>query len=245
MASSDQIVRALLQAIESRDLRAISERLHPEASWQNVPHPASEGREAVLSLLAGILCWSDAVRWDITSCTSSGDTAWFERVDRFWIDGEEYAVPCNGVFSVDLDAGTVVSVRDYVDLGEWRQRIEPIYLRLAARTASEVVARHLIAVEGRDPVAMAADYALDATLERKDRQYRGWFAIADYFDTVPGRLSGRPLTFSPIEAINECEASVDWRIGSESEAVATGTDRYEVRDGRIVYQHTQIYGADF
>jgi len=49
--------------------------------------------------------------------------AWLERIDRFWVDGNEYAVRCNGVFEFDLETGTIISVRDYVDLNEWRGRL--------------------------------------------------------------------------------------------------------------------------
>ena len=55
---------------------------------------------------------------------SYGDNrAWLERVDRFTIDGTEYAVECNGVLEFDPDSGLIRELRDYVDLGEWRSRI--------------------------------------------------------------------------------------------------------------------------
>ncbi|MCH1611141.1 MAG: nuclear transport factor 2 family protein, partial [Luminiphilus sp.] len=96
-----QTIEQLLSAIESRDLRMVERCLHPDVVWQNVPHPPSLGRQAVTRLLADILCWSDKVRWDILSSAVSGETGWYERVDRFWLAGEEHAVHCNGVFEVD------------------------------------------------------------------------------------------------------------------------------------------------
>ena len=30
---------------------------------------------------------------------------------------------CNGVFDFDLETSSILSVRDYVDLGEWRSRL--------------------------------------------------------------------------------------------------------------------------
>ena len=71
-----QAIDRLLVAIESRDLRAVHAALHPNASWQNVPHPASEGRPAVMVLLASILCWSDQVRWDVISSSVDGEVGW-------------------------------------------------------------------------------------------------------------------------------------------------------------------------
>ena len=128
-----ETIEQLLSAIESRDLRAVERYLHPDVVWQNVPHPPALGRQAVTELLANVLCWSDQVRWDILSSAVIGETGWYERVDRFWIAGEEHAVHCNGVFEVDAGAQTVRSVRDYVDLGEWRFRIEPVMTQLASR----------------------------------------------------------------------------------------------------------------
>ena len=132
-----QAIDRLLVAIESRDLRAVHAALHPNASWQNVPHPASEGRPAVMVLLASILCWSDQVRWDVISSSVDGEVGWYERIDRFWLRGEEHAVRCNGVFKVDPDTDTVREVRDYVDLGEWRARVTPVLQSLATRSAEE------------------------------------------------------------------------------------------------------------
>ena len=53
----------------------------------------------------------------------TADRAWLERIDRFWIDGAEYAVRCNGVLEFDEESGLISELRDYVDLGEWRSRL--------------------------------------------------------------------------------------------------------------------------
>ena len=192
-------VLQLLAAIESRDLVAVADRLHPEARWANVPHPAAAGREAVIAMLAPILTWSDEVRWEVVQAAAADDVAIVERVDRFAIGGNEHAVACNGVFRIDPGSGTVVEVRDYVDLAPWRERIGPVQRALAERPAREVVERHLAAVARRDPVAMAADYALGAELIRGADRHQGWRAIAGYFASVPDRLAGRDLRFGPVE----------------------------------------------
>lgn len=247
--SGDRTRRAvehLLAAIESRDLRRIAASLHPDATWQNVPHPAAHGREAVVAMLAGIVCWSDAVRWDVVSATTAADVGWYERVDRFTIAGDEHAVRCNGVFTIDPRTGLVREVRDYVDLAEWRDRVAPVYEAMASRPTEAVVARHLAAVACREPVAMAADYALDATLERAGTRHVGWAAIADYFDDVPDRLGPNRLVFGDIVAVGEFGAVVSWEIaGDDDRVVASGHDRYETQDGRIIRQSVELDGADF
>lgn len=44
-------------------------------------------------------------------------------MDRFRIDGREYAIECNGVVEVDVDRELLTAFRDYVDLGVWRGRL--------------------------------------------------------------------------------------------------------------------------
>ena len=65
-------VDALLAAIESRDLRRIADQLTDDATWQNVPHPAAVGRDAVLALLGPILTRSDRVVWDVVTAATVG-----------------------------------------------------------------------------------------------------------------------------------------------------------------------------
>jgi len=231
-------IERLLAAIESRDLRAVEGALALDATWANIPSAPAVGRDAVLAMLAGIITWSDEVRWDIVSAAYDGDVGWLERVDRFVIDGQELAVRCNGVFEVG--DGRVASVRDYVDISEWRARITPILQALRERPPVDVVARHLAAVARGDVVAMAADYALDAELVRAGTASRGWRQIADYFDSVPGRLHGRPLELGTPEMVDG-EVIVRWSI----EGATSGSDRYVVTDGRIARQTVELDGGDF
>jgi limonene-1,2-epoxide hydrolase len=239
-------IDGLLTAIESRDLRRVAGMLTPDATWQNVPHPPTSGRDAVVGVLGAILCWSDDVRWDVVSAATRNGTVWCERVDRFWIDGDEQAVRCNGVFTVDPATGLVSSVRDYVDLGEWRDRLAPVLDAMARRAPAAVVARHLAAVERRDTVAMAADYALDARLDRGDLTHGGWMEIADYFDTVPARLEGRSLDVEGTETDRATgHVTVRWAVRGHDRTIATGVDRYEVVAGRIVHQVVSLDGTDF
>ena len=240
-----QAIDRLLVAIESRDLRAVHAALHPNAIWQNVPHPASEGRSAVMVLLANILCWSDQVRWDVISSSVDGEVGWYERIDRFWLRGEEHAVRCNGVFKVDPDTDTVREVRDYVDLGEWQDCVTPVWQKLAARSAEEVVLQHLSAVATRDPVAMTSDYALDAVLTRPDAQHTGWSEIANYFETVSTRLMDRELVISEVKATDHHRAEVAWEITGAEGRVTSGRDEFVVTEGRITQQRTSLESDDF
>jgi len=105
--------------------------------------------------------------------------------------------------------------------------------------------RHMGAVETQDAVAMCSDYALDAVLERPTATYRGWSAIADYFDTVPPRLGTQRVSFSPVESLDSDQARVRWHIDREGEPPVSGSDIFTVIGGRIVRQVTELEGADF
>jgi limonene-1,2-epoxide hydrolase len=235
------ITDRLLAALASRDLRLIEDALSPDCRWQNVPGPAAVGRDAVLGLLAPVITCSDRVQWDVISAAYNDTTAWLERADRFWIEGSEHTVLCNGVFEVDTVSGTVASVRDYVDLGEWRARLTPTLEAMARRPARQVVDRHLAAVQARDPVAMAADYAREATIERAGIRLCGYRAIADYFDTVPARLGPNRLIFD-----RRRHEQVAWTIlKPDGTEVARGRDRYVVAEGRIVEQYVALSTDDF
>ena len=226
-------IERLLEAIESRDLRRVRRALNPSARWQNVPHPAAEGRDAVMALLGGILCWSERVRWDVHHVSIEGTNGSVERLDRFWLQGEEYAVACHGVFSVDMATRTVISVRDYVDLGEWR---------MASRPAAAVVSAHLTAISTAASLAMASHYALDATIECPSGKITGWDAIADYCEALaagPGcQMIWGDVSLRGISSRGIQEVMVEWRLPAGEGTPQSGCDTYEVRDGRITKRVT-------
>jgi limonene-1,2-epoxide hydrolase len=128
MADVTAVVHSLLRAVADRDVDAVLTCFSPDATWQNVPHPPAEGHEEIGAMLRPILARSSAVRWDVVTEAYRDDRAWLERVDRFWVDGTEYAARCNGVVEFDTEAGVITEWRDYVDLGEWRGRIRTVDL---------------------------------------------------------------------------------------------------------------------
>ena len=125
---AERVWRRLLDLIEARDAAGAAGCFTGTGSWQNVPHPPAVGRSAIEGLLAPILRRSERVRWDVVTSAYTAHRGWLERVDRFWIDGVEYAVRCNGVFEVDAVTGLIAEWRDYVDLSEWRGRLGAAHL---------------------------------------------------------------------------------------------------------------------
>jgi limonene-1,2-epoxide hydrolase len=116
-------VGRFLAAVHARDPAAAGACFAPGARYANVPHPPVIGPDGVRGLLAPILALSSRVEWELVSASYQADRAWLERVDRFWIDGREYAIECNAVVEVDPRSGLIEEFRDYVDLGLWRERL--------------------------------------------------------------------------------------------------------------------------
>ena len=123
MTRSETIWRRLLARIEARDAAGAAACFAEGGTWQNVPHAPAQGRGAIEQMLGPILRRSTAVKWEVVTASFAEDRAWIERVDRFWIDGVEYAVRCNGVLEIAVDDELISGLRDYVDLGEWRLRL--------------------------------------------------------------------------------------------------------------------------
>lgn len=116
----------LLDAIATRDLDAVVACFTPGARYANVPHRPAVGRQAIRAMLEPLLLRSSEVRWDVLTEAVVGDRVMAERIDRFVVDGVEYAAPCCGVFVVDPGTGLIDEVRDYVDLGPWRASIRDV-----------------------------------------------------------------------------------------------------------------------
>lgn len=113
-----------LDAVASRDLDAVVACFTPGARYANVPHRPAVGRSAIRAMLEPLVSRSSEVRWEVVTEAVSGDSVIAERLDRFVVDGTEYAAPCCGVYVVDPESGLIAEVRDYVDLGPWRASIE-------------------------------------------------------------------------------------------------------------------------
>lgn len=120
---SQAVTQRFLEAVHARDPQRVARCFTEDASYANVPHPAAVGREAIEAMFAPILGRSEQVRWDIVSESYADGRAWLERVDRFWIEGTEYAIECNGVYEIDSVEGLIWQARDYVDVGVWRTRL--------------------------------------------------------------------------------------------------------------------------
>ncbi len=111
------------------------------------------------------------------------------------------------------------------------------------RTPDEVARTHLDAVESGDVVAMAADYAPDAVLERGADRFVGHGEIAAYFETVPERLGEARVVFDALQ-VEGAEAVFEWHL-EPSAAPVSGRDVCRIVDGFIVHQVVHLTSTDF
>lgn len=121
----------------------------------------------------------------------------------------------------------------------------PVSGAVSGAVAVAVVERHLAAVAAGDPVAMAADYAPDAVLERPGARFERRGAIAAYFATVPGRLGGGVVVAAPPAQTATGSVVVRWRLDGGPGHGVTGTDEYRVGAQGIVHQRVQLDRSDF
>jgi limonene-1,2-epoxide hydrolase len=127
--AAQRVVARFLTAVEAGDPDAAAACFAPDATYANMPHPPVVGPAGVRALLAPILDRAEYVHWEIVTASYVEHRAWLERVDRFRIDGREYAVECNGVVEVDPARELITAFRDYADLEVWRARLGDVLIR--------------------------------------------------------------------------------------------------------------------
>ncbi len=121
------VVARFLGAVGARDIDAVLDCFTDDLSYQNVPHEPVRGKDGLRALLGPFLHDCERARWDVVSSATNGELDFVERVDRFWFAGQEYAIECTGIYRIA--AGRIAEVRDYVDLGVWRERLAPVRVR--------------------------------------------------------------------------------------------------------------------
>ncbi|MFI6712295.1 nuclear transport factor 2 family protein [Nonomuraea sp. NPDC050478] len=126
MTAGYRVTERFLAAVHARDADAAAGCFAEDGTYANVPHAPVAGRAPVAALLRPILGRAERVRWELVTASYTDERAWLERVDRFWIDGREYSVACNGVAEVDPARELITGFRDYTDLAPWRALIAPV-----------------------------------------------------------------------------------------------------------------------
>ena len=115
----DEVVTALMQACQARDLDAVTGLVTDDIEYDNVPIGNVFGPEGVHKVLSGGVSKAAVeVEWVVHRQVSSGNTVMNERTDRFRLDAKWIEVPIAAVFEVR--EGRVSLWRDYFDLETYR-----------------------------------------------------------------------------------------------------------------------------
>lgn len=119
--SPGEVVTALVEACERRDLDAVCALVTDDIEYDNVPIGKVHGPEGVRSVLSGgVTAAASEVEWIVHRQVESGDTVMNERTDRFLVDGRWVEIPIAAVFVVR--DGRVALWRDYFDLESYRRQ---------------------------------------------------------------------------------------------------------------------------
>ncbi|MGA4790648.1 nuclear transport factor 2 family protein [Nocardia sp. AB354] len=114
-------IARFLEAINNRDAEAAGRYCTDDVSYHLLmPLPPVVGRPAVIAALGSAITEAERVQWDVVTVLSTDDTAFVERIDRFWFNGNEAAIECTGVF--ELRDGRIAAIRDYADKDTWHDR---------------------------------------------------------------------------------------------------------------------------
>lgn len=118
------VVRAMISAIEAKDVEAAVALMSDDISYENMPMKPMTGKSVVMKVLRGFLDPADEVDWQIISEIEHTDTVFNERLDRFKINGEWLELPIAGVFRVR--DGKIVLWRDYFDMATYSDQLKNI-----------------------------------------------------------------------------------------------------------------------
>ena len=117
----DEVVTALVEACELRNLDAVCALITDDIEYDNVPMGKVYGPDGVRSVLgAGVMAQADEIEWRVLAQAATGDLVMNERVDRFRISDRWIEIPIAAVFRVR--DGRVCLWRDYFDLETYRKQ---------------------------------------------------------------------------------------------------------------------------
>ncbi len=122
MKASD-VVAALFDASERRDLEGCLDLFADDGVWHPVPLEAGKGREGIRKLIAPMMEMMREVEVIVLRQVEVGDIVMQERVDRFKIGDEWREIPVAGVF--EIKDGKIQIWRDYFCLKTFEQLLAP------------------------------------------------------------------------------------------------------------------------
>ena len=115
MTTSANVVTALMDACNRKDLEAALRLFADDAVYHNIPLAPAVGLTAIRETLGPFLAMADEVDW-ITHHIAANDqgVVMTERTDRFHLPSGWLEVPVMGIFEVR--DGKIAAWRDYFDM---------------------------------------------------------------------------------------------------------------------------------
>jgi limonene-1,2-epoxide hydrolase len=125
MTASDstalEIVNAMIQALEQRDVETALSYMTDDVEYDNVPMRKVFGHDGVRESLAPFVASCSEIEWVIHHEAATGDVVMNERTDRFHFPHKWAEVKVAGLFV--LRDGKIALWRDYFDLAHAREQL--------------------------------------------------------------------------------------------------------------------------
>lgn len=119
MNTPAQVVTALIDACNRRDVEAALQLFHADALYHNIPVAPARGLAEIRAALGPFLAMASAVEWEVHHLVANTEgIVMTERTDRFELPTGWLELPVMGVFEVK--DGLIKAWRDYFDMAPLR-----------------------------------------------------------------------------------------------------------------------------
>jgi limonene-1,2-epoxide hydrolase len=113
--TASDVVLALIDACNRRDVEAALKLFHTDAFYHNIPVAPARGLAEIRAVLGPFLAMASEVDWVVHHLVASADgIVMTERTDRFLLPSGWLELPVMGVF--EIRDGLIKAWRDYFDM---------------------------------------------------------------------------------------------------------------------------------
>ncbi|MBT3428425.1 MAG: SnoaL-like domain-containing protein [Gammaproteobacteria bacterium] len=118
--SAEQIVTEFINNWNRMDWQAVTDALHDDVVYHNIPMEKIQGKEAAAAFITGMQ--PKAVDWIMVNIASNGNLVLTERIDNFTLaNGKLLSLPVMGTF--EIEDSKIKAWRDYFDLATFTSQM--------------------------------------------------------------------------------------------------------------------------
>ncbi len=111
--SPEQIVTEFIHSWNHLDWQAVTDALHEDVVYHNIPMEKIQGKQAAAAFITGMQ--PKAVDWVMLNMASNGNIVLTERIDNFTLANDKLlSLPVMGTF--EIEDSKIIAWRDYFDL---------------------------------------------------------------------------------------------------------------------------------